>query len=102
MLRGRGGCRQRGLPLTQWAPACRLGHHPGPLLAEMTERLCAAVEELEAKQLSLVAWSLAKLESREEQYVATSKLLDAIASASIALATDFHAQVRSAAASSAV
>ncbi len=55
----------------------------------------AHVPELEAKQLALVAWGLAKLSEKDAPPdAAASRLLDAVAAASIGKADQFTAQAR--------
>lgn len=75
-------------------PLCtprRLGHHPGQLLGQLSEQLEPHVDSLGSKQLTLVAWSLAKLGGRG---AAESRLLDAIAAVSVERAHEFTPLVR--------
>lgn len=72
----------------------RLHHHPGPLLQQLAVSLARHAPELEAKQLALVAWGLAKLSDRDAPDASAGQLLDAIAAASIEKADQFTSQVR--------
>lgn len=79
------------LPKQRGGPWCRLGHHPGQLLSRLAQQLEPNVHGLDTKQLTLVAWSLAKLGIIGEHEGA---LLDAIAVAGIQQAEQFTSLVR--------
>jgi hypothetical protein len=79
-------CQMPGVSLL-----CRLSHHPGQLLGQLSRQLEPHVHSLDTKQLTLVAWSLAKLGSTGSHEGA---LLDAVATAGIQQADQFTPLVR--------
>lgn len=70
---------------------CRLSHHPGQLLGQLSRQLEPHVHSLDTKQLTQVAWSLAKLGNIG---LDEGALLDAVAAAGIQQADQLTPLVR--------